>query len=140
VHFQTKKRRSLFVNIVSYVDILSILVIFLVATTVFKAAQPVVKIDLPESSQAKPAADQQPVILSVTADEKIFLGEAEVPLERLAETLKEKLKASPDFKVAMSASKQAPFGTIVKVMDAAKTAGIRQLPTFTEEPAPASAP
>ena len=40
---------------------------------------------------------------------------------------------TPDLKLAISADKAAPFGQIVKVMDAAKAAGIKIVNAFTKE-------
>jgi biopolymer transport protein ExbD len=38
--------------------------------------------------------------------------------------------------VALRADKKMSWGTMVKIMDATKNAGIRQLPTYTEEAKP----
>ena len=42
---------------------------------------------------------------------------------------------NPELKMAISADKQAPFGQIVKVMDAAKEAKIKMVNAFTKEAA-----
>jgi biopolymer transport protein ExbD len=53
--------------------------------------------------------------------------------------LKEELRAAtsttPDLRLAISADKGAPWGQIVKVMDAAKEAGIKAVNAFTKEAA-----
>jgi Biopolymer transport protein len=39
----------------------------------------------------------------------------------------------PKSTLALQADKKASFGTIIKVMDALKLAGVRNLPAFTRE-------
>lgn len=124
------------INIVSLIDILCILLIFLVVTTVFRSDEPVIKINVPESSQGKPTQEELPTIIYVAKDEKIFLGDKPVPIHQLGGILKNRLSERPGAKFAMRADKEVPFGTIIKVMDASKIAGIHQLPTFTQDTPP----
>ena len=132
--FYTKQRRTPTINIVSVVDILCILLIFFVVTTVFKKEEPVIKLDLPKSSQGKPIDPNAPIIIFVTEDEKVFLGDIPiVPATNLKQSLEKLRKELPDSKFALKSSKKAPFGMIVQVLDAAKSAGIDQLPAFTQE-------
>ena len=46
-------------------------------------------------------------------------------IERLKEELLAAVAKNPDLKLAISADKTAPFGQIIKVMDAAKEAKIK---------------
>ncbi len=68
----------------------------------------------------------------MTADSKIFLDDAPVEPEQLADQLKAKVAGVANFKVAMKADTKAPFGIITKVMDAAHVAGITNLQTFMQ--------
>jgi biopolymer transport protein ExbD len=134
MRFQThRNRKTPFINIISLVDILCILLIFFIVTTVFKKDEPIVQIKLPETSQAEPAKDTPPSIVYVTADEKVYLDSQIITPEELGPVLKRKIDSGSLAKIAMKADKKAPFGLIVKVMDAAKFAGIKNLPTFTED-------
>jgi biopolymer transport protein ExbD len=132
MHFVRKKRRPPIINIISLIDILVVLLIFYIATTVFKKSQPRITIKVPESSQAKASQDTPPSIIYVSADNKIFLDDAPVEADQLGDLLKSKMAANPSFKVAMKADTKAPFGEITKVMDAAHAAGIADLPTFMD--------
>lgn len=141
MRFQThRNRKTPFINIISLVDILCILLIFFIVTTVFKKEEPIVQIKLPETTQAEPAKETPPTIIYVTADEKIFLDSQLVSPDQLGAILKTKIEAGAFNKLAMKADKKAPFGLIVKVMDAAKFAGIKNLPTFTEDAKPSGTP
>ena len=118
------------IQIIPLIDILVVLLIFYIATTVFKKAEPKIKIVVPDSTRAKATPNTPPTILYVTDDSKMFLGDQPVEADKLGDILKEKLAADPEFKVAMKADKSAPFSIIVKVMDAAHYAGLGDLPTF----------
>jgi len=123
-------------NIIPLIDVLVVLLIFYIATTVFKKSQPKIIIKVPNSTTAKASETTPPSIIYVTSDSKIYLDDAPVEPEQLGELLKSKIAANPSFKVAMKADTQAPFGAITKVLDAAHIAGLSDLPTFTETPKP----
>ena len=66
-----------------------------------------------------------------SADE-ISLGADPVALESLAAALKTARAASPDRPIAMQADREAPFGVVVRVLDALKQAGVKNIPAFTQ--------
>src|SRR6266542_4061401 len=121
--FAVRKRRAPVIIIVSLVDILIILLIFFVVSTTFKKDQPEVQINLPESKTAKKQpAELEHAIVSIDQNDEIKLDGA---VRNLPEARKSTL--------ALQADKKASFGTIIKVMDALKLAGVRNLPAFTRE-------
>ena len=122
------------INIIPLIDVLVVLLIFYIATTVFKKAQPVIVIVVPDSTQAKTTKEEAYAIIYVTKDSKVFYEDKPVELDKLGALLKEKKAGKTDYKVAMKADTEAPFGVITKVMDAAHEAGIADLPTFTQTP------
>jgi biopolymer transport protein ExbD len=136
--FVRKRRGSPTVIIVALIDVLIVLLIFLMVTTTFKQ-QPALKLALPESSQSQKtgANDNPPLIVSIDKDGNLRLGPDAMPLT--ADSLKGELIAraqqDPNLKLAISADKAAPFGQIVRVMDAAKEAHIKTVNAFTKEPA-----
>ncbi len=132
MRFRPTRRRTPTINIVAMVDILCILLIFFVVTTVFRKSEPQIKIQLPDSSRAKPAPAQVPTLVYVTARNEIFLDEQPVTLADLPARVRERRSADAQFQLAMKADRQADFGTIVKVMDAVKDAGLENLPTFMD--------
>lgn len=129
--FAVRKRRAPSIIIVSLVDILTILLIFFVVSTTFKKDQPEVKINLPESKTATAApAELEPAILSVSENDEIKLDGKPIAVEDL-ETAVRNLSETRRTSLALQADKKASFGIIVKVMDALKLAGVKNLPAFT---------
>ncbi|HLH52153.1 MAG TPA: biopolymer transporter ExbD, partial [Verrucomicrobiae bacterium] len=120
-----KRRQPPAIIIVALIDILIVLLIFLMVTTTFKQ-QPALKLALPESSQAQKsgANEDAPLVISIDSGGLLRLGVDATPVtvDSLREKLIEAVAKTPELKLAISADKSAPFGQIVKVMDAAKAA------------------
>ena len=137
--FVRKRRQTPAVIIVALIDVLIVLLIFLMVTTTFKQ-QPALKLALPESSQALRSGAQEdaPMVVTVDAEGQLRFGPEARPVS--ADGLKQQLLGeaakNPQLKIAISADKNAPFGQIVKVMDAAKEANIRMVNAFTKEAKP----
>jgi biopolymer transport protein ExbD len=102
-------------------------------STTFKKDQPEVQINLPESKTAtKAPAELEHAIVTVDEADAIKLDGRPVDvneLEGAVRNLSQTQKAS----LALQADRKASFGTIIKVMDALKLAGVRNLPAFTRE-------
>jgi len=68
-----KRRRAPTVIIVSLIDVLLVVLIFLMVSATFKREQPVLKLALPESQAAKPgAAEAKPLIITIAAKAPYF--------------------------------------------------------------------
>jgi len=129
--FAVRKRRAPSIIIVSLVDILTILLIFFVVSTTFRKDQPEVQINLPESKTATSApAELEHALLSVSENDEIKLDGKTIAVEDLESAVKN-LPDTQRTSLALQADKKASFGTIVKVMDALKLAGVKNLPAFT---------
>ena len=126
-----RKRRAPSIIIVSLVDILTILLIFFVVSTTFKKDQPEVQINLPESATAtvQPAQTEH-AIVSVNEADEVRLDGNPVAVEELEAAVRN-LPAQRKTSLALEADRKASFGTIIKVMDALKLAGVKNLPAFT---------
>jgi biopolymer transport protein ExbD len=134
-----QRRRAPSVIIVALIDVLIVLVIFLMVTTTFKQ-QPALKLALPESSQAQKtgASDKAPLVVSVDAQGQLRLGPEGKPVtpDRLKLELADAAAKTPDMRLAISADRQAPFGQIVRIMDAANEANIKIVNAFTRQTKP----
>ena len=130
--FYIKRQRKPLINIVSLIDILVLLLIFFIVTTTFKQEQPAIKIQLPESKQAKAAELKEPIIIHVTQDNRIFWEAEMITWDQLVLKLKENQTNQSMRKVALKGDEKSNFGLIIKVLDAFKEAGIENVPAFTQ--------
>lgn len=129
--FAVRKRRAPSIIIVSLVDILTILLIFFVVSTTFRKDQPEVQINLPESKTATTApAELEHAILTVSENDEVKLDGQTIAVEDLESAVRN-LSETRRSSLALQADKKASFGIIVKVMDALKLAGVKNLPAFT---------
>jgi biopolymer transport protein ExbD len=137
MRFYIRKRRTApAVIIVALIDVLIVLVIFLLVTTTFKQV-PSLQLTLPESTQTlKPGVnDNPPIIITISADGKLLVGAENVPktIEEVKAQLTTQAAKNPNLKLAVRADKNAPWGQVVAVMDAAKAANIKLMSAFTKE-------
>jgi len=137
MRFLTHKRRTApAVIIVALIDVLIVLVIFLMVTTTFKQV-PSLQLTLPTSRQAlKPGvSDNPPVIVTISSNGVIFLGANNMPytVDQLQKQLAAMAAQNPKTKLAVRADKDAPWGRMVAVMDAAKAAKLTDVSAFTKE-------
>jgi len=140
MRFLVRKRRTApAVIIVALIDVLIVLVIFLLVTTTFKQ-QPAMHLTLPESTQAlkSGANENQPLVVSIGTNTTgaYFVGANNLPVtfEQLQGRMRDEAAKNPNLKLAVRADKNAPWQSIVKVMDAAKVANIKAISAFTKEP------
>src|SRR5580692_9523845 len=119
-----KKHQPPAVIIVALIDVLIVVLIFLMVTTTFKKPLAALKLALPESSQAIKAGanENPPLVVVIEQDGGLRLGQDATPVtyEALKSALSDAAAKNPELKLSLDADKKAPFGQIVKVMDAAK--------------------
>jgi len=131
MQFAVKKRRAPSIIIVSLVDVLTILLIFFVVSTTFKKDQPEVQINLPEAKSATTAPTElENAVVTVDQNDAVMLDGHAIGVEELEKAVRD-LPATRRSSLALQADKKASFGIIIKVMDALKLAGVKNLPAFT---------
>ena len=133
MRFYVKRRKTPQIIIVSMIDVFAILLIFFIVTTTFKTAQSQLSINLPEAKNAtQGAGTQEPLLMSITSDEKLYLGDKQLSVDELASALKDHQEKSPNQPVVMNADGKVSFSFLVQVLDALKQAGVKNLPAFTQ--------
>lgn len=134
MNFYPRRRRTPHVIIVSLIDIFAILLIFVIVTTTFKTAQPEVTIKLPESKTAVAAEKlKEPILLSIAENDDLFLAAKKLTLDELKPAVQALMRENPPPILALNADKKAAFGTVIKVLDILKEAGVKgSLSAFTE--------
>jgi len=122
------------INITPFVDVmLVLLVIFLVtAPMLFRGID--VRVPRTETRTVQP---EERLVLTVTRDGAVFVGEQPITLARLERLLASLRQRNPKAAVFLRADERAAYGSVVKVMDIVKKAGIDRLGMVTE-PLPAS--
>ena len=129
---ERRRRPPPAVIIISLIDVLIVVLIFLMVTTTFKQ-QPAVRLALPESKQAKTGANENTLIVTISKTGPIYFKTEPVTFDTLQKRLADAVRENPQATLAIRADTDAPWGEVVKVMDAAKAASIRVASAFTKE-------
>jgi biopolymer transport protein ExbD len=128
-----KRRHPPSVIIVSLIDVLLVVLIFLMVTTAFKDT-PAFKITLPETTRTAPkpgVTDNPPLVITITTNvPHFYLGKLAVTLDRIKAELIQRSKENPRLIVAIRADDQAAYGNVVKVTEAAQAAQVQEVRTF----------
>ncbi len=131
--FYRRRRVSPVITIVSLVDILTMVLMFFVYTTTFKTNTPEVKIILPEvKGTGEATSPTKPAYLTISKTGDVYLDEKAINVDDLGDAVK-KLR-DQGRNLAMKADEDAPFGKIMRVLDALKTAGVQNIPALTRQP------
>jgi biopolymer transport protein ExbD len=124
-----KRRRAPSIIIVSLIDVLLVVLIFLMVTET-----PAFKVTLPETTQKAPqqgVQDSPPLIITITTNAPHFyLGKSAVTFDRLKAELTQRARSNPRLIVAVRADDQATYGNVVRVTEAAQNAQVREIRTF----------
>jgi biopolymer transport protein TolR len=119
------------INVTPLVDVMLVLLIIFMVTA--PLMQQGVKVDLPQAD-APPMAtkNEERVVLTLTKDGKAYLGKTEIPVDRVTEMIAANAKIKADKELYLHADQSLPYGTVVKVMAAAKAGGADSLAMVTD--------
>ena len=118
------------INVTPLVDVmLVLLIIFMVSAPMLTTG---VKVDLPAARAPAMEMDQEKLLLTVTNEQKVYLGETLVPYDRLEETLTTNARLKHEKELYVQADSDVPYGFVVKVLAIIRRAGIEQLGLVTD--------
>jgi biopolymer transport protein TolR len=126
------------INVTPFVDVMLVLLIIFMVTA--PLMQQGVKVDLPQAAADPVASDEKKLVLTVTKDQKVYLGTSEIPFERISELLEANEKLKADKELYLHADQELPYGVVVQVMAAAKKGGAENLAMITDPVATAPVP
>jgi len=118
------------INVTPMVDVMLVLLIIFMVTA--PLIQQGVKVNLPEVKAAPVEANEKKLVLSVDAQKRVYIGEAEVKLEELEEKLRSNAKAQADKELYLHADREIQYGVVVEVMAAAQRAGVTNVGMITD--------
>ena len=118
------------INVTPFVDVMLVLLIIFMVTA--PMMQQGLDVDLPETTTQPLRLQDEPLMLTVKKDGSAHLANVQVPIEELEEKMAAILEGRPDKEVYLRAGKEAPYGSVVKVMAAARAGGAKSLGIVTE--------
>lgn len=109
------------INISPLIDIVFILLLFFIVTSVF-VRESGVEVKRPESRQAE-VLDRNSILIALTADGTVHYGGSEIGLHGIGPTLR-RLGVRPDQPVIIQADGRVSTQVLVSVLDEVKAAGV----------------
>ena len=118
------------INVTPFVDVmLVLLIIFMVSAPMMTQG---VDVALPEAVSKSLPSDAEQLMVTVDAQNTIFINDYEVSLDSLQDKLIKILDGNRDRQVYFRADKNIAYGVAVRVMSEIKGAGIEKLGMVTE--------
>ena len=125
-------RRRARIEIIPLIDIM----FFLLATFIMVSLSMVqnlgIAVNLPSAHSAKAQDEKPAVAVSVAKDGSLYWGKQSIALADLPARFQALEASDPEAKVVLQGDTQADFGTVVKVLDAARQAGIKRTAVRTK--------
>ena len=120
------------INVAPFVDVLLVLVIiFMVAAPLLNIGVPV---DLPKATLKPLNESKDPLVISVDAQGKIFIQEAEVPEDVLVPRLAALAQANPDLRIFVRGDRSIDYGRVMQVMGMVSQSGFTKVALIAEPP------
>ena len=117
------------INVVPLVDvILVVLIIFMVTAPVIQSG---IEVSVPQTQLVREITEDR-LVVTIDAQQKVYLQNAPVPVAELGDRIREKLLDPTRQSVYLMADKSVPWGTLVVVMDRLKLSGIENISAVTQ--------
>ena len=118
------------INVTPFVDVMLVLLIIFMVTAPMMTQG--VDVALPEANSASLSTDDNPLVLSIDKENKIYIDDIVISFSYLQEKIRRIMKAQPGRKVFLKADKNITYGMVAKVMSEIKVAGVENLGMITE--------
>ena len=120
------------INVTPFVDVmLVLLVIFMITAPLLTAA---VQVDLPRTQAAQATGQDEPLVVSINAEGKLFLQETEFDVDTLVARLRAITQNKADQRIFVRGDKNLPYGKIMETMGALSAAGFSKVALVAEVP------
>ena len=120
------------INVTPLVDVmLVLLVIFMVTAPIIQQG---VQVNLPQTKANAIAGSEEPLIVTVAKDGKIYLNDNVIGLADLGAKLSAIRKLQADKQVYLRADQDVRYGTVMKTIAEIKQAGIEKLGMVSRPP------
>lgn len=105
------------INVTSLVDVaLTLLVIFLITAPILQGG---VEVNVPRAEAAS-MAEPEGVMVTMTRDERLFIGDAQVAWEQFAPALTDVMSKQQSRNIYLKADEAVPYGRVLRVLGAMK--------------------
>ncbi|MCP4665816.1 MAG: protein TolR [Deltaproteobacteria bacterium] len=118
------------INVTPFVDVMLVLLIIFMVTAPMMTQG--VDVNLPKTTTKYLKTKDEPLILTVTRKEEVFIENMGITLDDLETKIKSIFENRRDKEILLKADKDVPYGFVIKVVARVKRAGINKLGMVTE--------
>ena len=124
------------INVTPLVDVmLVLLIIFMVSAPLLTVGVP---LQLPKTEASAVQDQQEPLTVSVRADGRVFINEAETPFGALSPTLRKMAGDASTKPIYVRADGRAPYALVAQVMASLSQSGFSTINLITDTGGPSS--
>jgi biopolymer transport protein TolR len=91
-----------------------------------------IEVDLPKTHAPRMEVEEEKLLLTITKEQKVYLGETEVPYDKLEQALTTNSRLQKDRELYLQADQEVPYGFVAKVMALLRKGGIDKLGLVTD--------
>lgn len=113
------------VDLTPMLDIVFIMLIFFIVTSSF-VKEAGIAVERPQAAHGQPT-EQATLVIAISAEGDVWLDKQRLDIERVAVNVKRLLTEQPTDSAVIQADRNARHGTVVRVMDQLKAAGIANI-------------
>ncbi len=135
MNFKRPQREDVGIDLTSLIDVVFMLLIFFMVTTSFdRIAQ--INVKLPQASSDQRETLTESIEVTVDADDQVYIRGQKLintQLRTIREALRESVRTTEDVPVVISADGKATHQAVIKIMDAARQAGLLRITFATRK-------
>jgi biopolymer transport protein ExbD len=131
LEFKRTNKRTVDISLVPMIDVAMFLLIFFMLAGTMERFE-VLDVSPPQAANSK-LLDEGHLLILVGKNQEVVLGDEYVDLKTLAERLKPELGGNPNKVITIKADANLSATTMIKVMDAVKAAGGRNISLVTQK-------
>ena len=126
------------INVTPMVDVmLVLLVVFMVTAPLLTVGVPV---DLPKTQATQMVGQDEPLVITMNAEGKLFIQETAVEIESLVPRLQAITANKSETRIFIRGDRAIPYGRVMEVMGTVNQAGFNRVALITELPNASAAP
>ncbi len=117
------------INVTPLVDVvLVLLIIFMVTAPVLQSG---IEVNVPHTRTVKEVTEER-LVISIDKSQKVYLGTDPININRIAQTLRQRIRDPQHQSIYIRSDEDVPFGAFATVMDAIKQSGISNVSIVTQ--------
>lgn len=127
--FRHRHRDEPEINLIAFIDVLLVVLIFLMLSTTF-AQQTALQVNLPQAGGAPPKELPLEIVVAVSSDGRYALGGeplGQANTAQLAAALRDAARGREQAQVVVAADALAPHQKVMNVLDAARSVGLTRI-------------